>query len=61
MIETYELSLVGVEDAMTFVEFLVHKVEPGWRIPATVSLALENDLLNFHAGLDINYMRVHDS
>jgi hypothetical protein len=60
-VETYEVSLVGVEDAMTFVECHVRKSEPGWKLPLTVIAALETDLLNFQAGVDINYVRVHDS
>jgi hypothetical protein len=59
--ETYELSLVGVEDAVARVESQVSKDEPGWKLPSTVITALEIDVLNFHAGLDINSVQVHDS
>jgi hypothetical protein len=59
--ETFALSFEGVGDAVQFVEDIVHKSEPGWSLPITVHLALEHDLSNFAAGLEINYVRVHDS
>jgi hypothetical protein len=59
--ETFALSIEGVDDAVQFVEDFVHKSEPRWSLPMTVQIALDNDLLSFAAGLDINYVRVHDS
>jgi hypothetical protein len=51
----------GVLDAIQFIEGLVGKSDPAWNQLGAVASALEQDLLNFSEGLDINFIKVHDA